>query len=189
MAQIHREYRKKPATSLHTDFASYIKKTTGHDADVETVKLALMLTPAYRDSEENAKRKAGDQAAKDKALKTIADEKAQKKQAIRDRQATAVAEKRERLRAKLAALGGDDDEAPAPAPRKAAAKTVPAKAPAKAPAKKVAPVKRALKAVAPVAEVAEDDDFEDDDEATEERGALRDGAADDDGWEDEPEAY
>lgn len=178
MAQIHKELRKKEPTSLHTDLTKYIKATTGYEADVQTVKLALLLAPVYRNSEENTARRNREQAAKDKAEQARLDEIAAKKQAVVDRKAAVKAERAERLRAQLAALESDDDDSPAP--RKAAAKAVPAKTAKSAPAKpvkrvaKVVPIKRAAKPAA---------------EPTPERGQVRESdgteaASTEDGWDD-----
>lgn len=167
MAQIHKELRKKDATSLHTDLTKYIKSTTGYDADLETVKLALMLGPVYRESDENQARRQRDQAAKDKAEQARLNEIAAKRQAIEDRKSSEKQARADRLRAKLAEL--EADEAPAPrGPRSTVAKSAtPAKAPAKKAANKVTPIKRAPKPVA---------------EPTEARGELRE--TEDDGWGD-----
>lgn len=167
MAQIHKELRKKEPTSLHVDLTKYIKATTGHDADLETVKLALMIGPLYRASEENAARRERDEAAREKIEQARLDEIEARKQAIVDRKAAAKAERAERLRAKLAELEADEDDAPAPrksAPVKAT------KAPAKKVAAKVVPIKRAAKAVAP----------------TPERGGLRES---EESFDDEVEPY
>jgi hypothetical protein len=172
MAQIHKELRKKEPTSLHTDLTKYIKSTTGHDADVETVKLTMLLAPIYRTSEENERRREREAEIKERAEQARLDGIAAKRQAIEDRKAAEKADRARKLREKLAALEADDD---APAPRRAAAKAAPvkaAKAPTKKAAAKVVPIKRAK----PVVE-----------EPTEDRGGLRETEAEgdgDDGWGD-----
>lgn len=180
MAQIHKELRKKEPTSLHTDLTKYIKATTGYEADVQTVKLALLLAPVYRNSEENVARRNREQAAKDKAEQARLDEIAAKKQAVVDRKAAVKAERAERLRAQLAALESDDDDSPAPRKLSSPVTKGAAKAAKSAPAKpvkrvaKVVPIKRAAKPAA---------------EPTPERGQVRESdgteaASTEDGWDD-----
>lgn len=175
MAQIHKELRKREPTSLHTDLTKYIKSTTGHDADLETVKLTMLLAPIYRASEENEARRQREQAIKEKAEQARLDEIEARKQAIEDRKAADKAERARKLREKLAALEADEDDTPRvrkAAPAKAASTRT--AAPAKK-AAKVVPIKRTK----PTAEAP-----------TENRGGLRDDdGTQDDGWGNEPEAY
>lgn len=84
---------KKAPTQLHKDFAEWLTAQTGHEADVKTVQLAVLLIGEYQKSPER-------QAAREAAQQANATALAERKAATEKK----AAERKKKLEDQIAAL-------------------------------------------------------------------------------------